>query len=97
MEITPDEEAIIQMIEEYNNKLYDKFIKLFSVSLKDSDNVCMLFDSTLYELFKTAIKENPYKSFGNDYEFFHLFKDVMSKFYSIINERASKLEDDSVF
>lgn len=57
----------------------------------------MLFDATLYNLFKEALKDNSSKIHINEYEFFHLFKEVMHKFYAMISEQASKLEDDVVF
>lgn len=61
MEIVPEDEVLIQMIEDHNNKLYNDFISIFAESLRNSDNVCMLFDATLYNLFKEALKDNSSK------------------------------------
>jgi len=97
MEVSQEDKAIMDMLEEYNNKLYGNFIRLFSEALKNSDNVCMLFDVKLYEFFNDAVKESNSNYFGNDYEYFHIFKNTMHKFYSYVAEQAAKLDDDVVF
>ena len=85
------------MLEEYNHKLYNKFMRTFAESLRNSDDVCMLFDIVLYEFFTEAIKNSSYNSIDNDYERFHIFRDAMHKFYKFVEERASAIDDDVIF